>query len=120
MFTFQIAARVKADRRLVLTLPPEVPTGAVEIAIAIAATPGILPLDSPPADTQPEFELAPPPASEERSETEADSVAEVDSGRTSIMAAEESIQDALALLVGAPQAPAPEPKAPAAPAKVAA
>src|SRR5262249_38297079 len=37
MITFQTVADVTADRRVVLALPPEVPTGKVEIAVAIAA-----------------------------------------------------------------------------------
>ena len=37
MITFQTVADVTADRRVVLALPPEVPTGKVEIAVAIVA-----------------------------------------------------------------------------------
>src|SRR5262245_19927108 len=46
MITFQTVADVTADRRVVLALPPEVPTGKVEIAVAIAAV--VAQQDQPP------------------------------------------------------------------------
>jgi hypothetical protein len=36
MVTFRIAAEVKADRQIVLTLPPEVPTGMAELVVTVA------------------------------------------------------------------------------------
>ncbi len=35
MITFRITAEVKDDRRIVLTLPPEVPTGAAELVVTV-------------------------------------------------------------------------------------
>jgi hypothetical protein len=35
MSTFRITAEVKDDRRVVLTLPPEVPTGAAELVVTV-------------------------------------------------------------------------------------
>ena len=37
MITFQITTEVKDDRRVVLTLPPEVPTGRAELVITVEA-----------------------------------------------------------------------------------
>jgi len=39
MITFRIAAEVKDDRRVVLTLPPEVPTGHTELVVTVASAP---------------------------------------------------------------------------------
>ncbi len=39
MITFRIAAEVKDDRRVVLTLPPEVPTGHTELVVTVASPP---------------------------------------------------------------------------------
>ncbi len=36
MITFRTRAEVLADRRLVLTLPPETPTGTAEITVTVA------------------------------------------------------------------------------------
>ncbi len=36
MITMQVTVDVKEDRRVVLTLPPEVPTGKVELVISVA------------------------------------------------------------------------------------
>jgi hypothetical protein len=36
MITFRITTDVKDDRRGVLTLPPEVPTGKAELVVSIA------------------------------------------------------------------------------------
>ena len=50
MITFRIAAEVKDDHRVVLTLPPEVPTGQAELVVTI---------DSPaPENKQPRTSLA--------------------------------------------------------------
>jgi len=35
MITFRVATDVKDDRRVVLTLPPEAPTGAVELIVTV-------------------------------------------------------------------------------------
>jgi hypothetical protein len=35
MITFRITAEVKDDRRVVLTLPPEVPTGQAELVVTV-------------------------------------------------------------------------------------
>ncbi len=35
MITFRIKADVKDDRRVVLTLPPEVPTGQAELVVTV-------------------------------------------------------------------------------------
>jgi len=35
MITFRITAEVKDDRRIVLTLPPEVPTGEAELVVTV-------------------------------------------------------------------------------------
>jgi hypothetical protein len=35
MITFRITADIKDDRRVVLTLPPEVPTGQAEIVVSV-------------------------------------------------------------------------------------
>jgi hypothetical protein len=41
MITFRITADVKDDRRVVLTLPPEVPTGEADLVVTIESpTPG--------------------------------------------------------------------------------
>jgi hypothetical protein len=37
MITIRVSADVKDDRQVVLTLPPEVPTGATELVISIAS-----------------------------------------------------------------------------------
>ena len=37
MITMQITVEVKEDRQVVLTLPPEVPTGTVELVISVAS-----------------------------------------------------------------------------------
>jgi hypothetical protein len=42
MITFRITADVKDDRRIVLTLPPQVPTGQAELVVTV---------ESPAADT---------------------------------------------------------------------
>ncbi|MCI0462858.1 MAG: hypothetical protein L0Z62_38415 [Gemmataceae bacterium] len=36
MITFRISADIKADRQIVLRLPPEVPTGQAELVITVA------------------------------------------------------------------------------------
>jgi hypothetical protein len=36
MITFRITTDVKDDRRVVLTLPPEVPTGQAELVVSVA------------------------------------------------------------------------------------
>jgi hypothetical protein len=36
MITFRVTAEVNDDRRVVLTLPPEVPTGQTELVVSIA------------------------------------------------------------------------------------
>jgi len=40
MITFRITADVKDDHRLVLTLPPEVPTGRAELVVTVASQHG--------------------------------------------------------------------------------
>jgi len=40
MITIRVSADVKDDRQVVLTLPPEVPTGRTELIISIAAGQG--------------------------------------------------------------------------------
>jgi hypothetical protein len=37
MITFRFSTDVKADRQIVLTLPPEVPTGKVELLVTVAS-----------------------------------------------------------------------------------
>jgi hypothetical protein len=37
MITFRISAEVKPDRQIVLTLPPEVPTGMAELVVTVAS-----------------------------------------------------------------------------------
>ena len=37
MITFRITTDIKDDRRVVLTLPPEVPTGQVELVVTVDA-----------------------------------------------------------------------------------
>ena len=50
MITFRITTDVKDDRRVVLTLPPEVPTGQTELVVTV---------DSPaPAKKKPRTSLA--------------------------------------------------------------
>ena len=44
MITFRITADVQDDRRVVLTLPPEVPTGQAELVVTV---------DSPAPDKKP-------------------------------------------------------------------
>jgi len=39
MFTLRIAADIKDDSRVVLTLPPEVPTGWTELVITVESPP---------------------------------------------------------------------------------
>lgn len=36
MITFRVSADVKDDRQIVLTLPPEVPTGKMELLVTVA------------------------------------------------------------------------------------
>ncbi len=36
MITFRVSTEVKGDRQVVVTLPPEVPTGRAELIISIA------------------------------------------------------------------------------------
>jgi hypothetical protein len=43
VITFEITAEVKDDRRVVLTLPPEVPTGQAKLVVTV---------NSPPPDNQ--------------------------------------------------------------------
>ncbi len=38
MITFRISAEIKADRQVVLTLPPEVPTGMAELVVSVASS----------------------------------------------------------------------------------
>jgi hypothetical protein len=38
MITFRITADVKDDHRVVLTLPPEVPTGQTELVVTVKST----------------------------------------------------------------------------------
>ena len=38
MISFRITADVKDDRRVVITLPPEVPTGTTELTVVIEPT----------------------------------------------------------------------------------
>ena len=38
MITFQITADVKEDRRVVVTLPPEAPTGLVELMVFVESS----------------------------------------------------------------------------------
>src|SRR4051812_34852749 len=37
MITFEVSADVKADRQIVLTLPPEVPTGKAELVVTVTS-----------------------------------------------------------------------------------
>ena len=37
MITFRVSAEVKADRRVVLTLPSNVPTGPTELLVSVAS-----------------------------------------------------------------------------------
>ena len=37
MITFRVSADVKGDRRVILTLPPEVPTGKNDLIVSIAS-----------------------------------------------------------------------------------
>jgi hypothetical protein len=39
MIHFQVSADVQEDHRIVLTLPPEVPTGQAELTITVASKP---------------------------------------------------------------------------------
>jgi hypothetical protein len=39
MITMNVTVEVKDDRQVVVTLPPEVPTGKVELVISIASLP---------------------------------------------------------------------------------
>ena len=43
MITFRIQADVKDDRRVVLTLPPEVPLGQAELVVTVASPNGEAP-----------------------------------------------------------------------------
>ena len=38
MITFEITADVKDDRRVILTLPPEVPTGQAKLVVTVDST----------------------------------------------------------------------------------
>lgn len=38
MFTFRFTAELKDDHRIVLTLPPEVPTGPTELTVSVASS----------------------------------------------------------------------------------
>lgn len=38
MLTFRVSAEVTDDRQVVLTLPPEVPLGATELIVCVAAS----------------------------------------------------------------------------------
>ena len=38
MITFRVAAEVKEDRQVVLTLPPDVPTGKMELVVSVSPT----------------------------------------------------------------------------------
>lgn len=40
MITMHVTVEVKDNRQVVVTLPPEVPTGSAELVISIAPTPG--------------------------------------------------------------------------------
>ncbi len=44
MITMRLTADISADRRVVLTLPPEVPTGKVELVVTVDSLPPIRPL----------------------------------------------------------------------------
>jgi hypothetical protein len=37
MITFRVSTDVKDDRRIILTLPPEVPTGKSELIVSVAS-----------------------------------------------------------------------------------
>jgi hypothetical protein len=37
MITFRISTEVKADRQVVLTLPPEVPTGMADLVVTVSS-----------------------------------------------------------------------------------
>jgi hypothetical protein len=39
MITFQIRADIKDDRRIILTLPPEVPTGHTNLVVTVESPP---------------------------------------------------------------------------------
>jgi hypothetical protein len=39
MISFQITADVKDDRRVILTLPPEVPTGQAKLVVTVESPP---------------------------------------------------------------------------------
>jgi hypothetical protein len=39
MITFRVSTDVKADRQVLLTLPPEVPTGRAELVVSVAGPP---------------------------------------------------------------------------------
>ena len=39
MITMQITVEVKEDRQVIVTLPPEVPTGQAELVISVASAP---------------------------------------------------------------------------------
>jgi hypothetical protein len=40
MITFRISTEVKADRQVVVTLPPEVPMGKAELVVTVASASG--------------------------------------------------------------------------------
>lgn len=40
MFTMQVTVEVKEDRQVIVTLPPEVPTGKCELVISVASLSG--------------------------------------------------------------------------------
>ena len=44
MITLRLTADISADRRVVLTLPPEVPTGKVELVVTVDSPPPKRPL----------------------------------------------------------------------------
>jgi hypothetical protein len=50
MITFRISTDVTDDRRVVLTLPPEVPTGRAELVVSVASASELKPNRSSLAD----------------------------------------------------------------------
>jgi hypothetical protein len=53
MITFRITAEIKDDHQIVLTLPPEVPTGQAELVISVASPPS--PPSKPPRSSLAEW-----------------------------------------------------------------
>ena len=51
MITFRVSTDVKEDRQVLLTLPPEVPTGKAELVVSVAGS-------TVPAEKQPRTSLA--------------------------------------------------------------